>query len=69
MSVRNGQYQKTTILHLFGTAQAQKVIGQLNALGQIGTLYNNFYQLKSLQPEYATGTHLTLAIERLRQNH
>ena len=44
---------------VFGTAQAQKVIGQLNTLGQIGTLYNNFYQLKALQPEYATGTHVT----------
>lgn len=44
---------------VFGTAQAQKVIGQLNTLGQIGTLYANFYQLKALQPEYATGTHFT----------
>lgn len=48
---------------VFGTSQAQKVIGQLNTLGQIGTLYNNFYQLKALQPEYATGSHLSWEFE------
>ena len=54
---------------VFGTAQAQKVIGQLNSLGQIGTLYNNFYQLKSLQPEYATGTHVTWEFEPNANNN
>lgn len=54
---------------VFGTAQAQKVIGQLNSLGQIGTLYNNFYQLKALQPEYATGTHLTWEFEPNAKNN
>lgn len=54
---------------VFGTEQAQKVIGQLNSLGQIGTLYNNFYQLKSLQPEYATGTHLTWEFEPNANNN
>jgi outer membrane receptor for ferrienterochelin and colicins len=44
---------------VFGTAQAQKVIGQLQALGQIGALYDNYYQLKSLKPEYSTGVHLS----------
>ena len=44
---------------VFGTAQAQKVIGTLNDLGQIGVLYDNFYQLKVLQPEYSTGIHLS----------
>ena len=44
---------------VFGTAQAQKVIGTLNELGQIGVLYDNFYQLKVLQPEYSTGIHLS----------
>jgi outer membrane receptor for ferrienterochelin and colicins len=53
---------------VFGTAQAQKVIEQLNTLGQIGTLYNNFYQLKALQPEYATGTHLTWEFEPNAKN-
>ena len=53
---------------VFGTAQAQKVINQLNTLGQIGTLYNNFYQLKALQPEYATGIHLSWEYEPNAKN-
>ena len=53
---------------VFGTAQAQKVIGQLNTLGQIGTLYNNYYQLKALQPEYATGAHLSWEFEPNAKN-
>jgi len=44
---------------VFGSAQAQKVIGQLNSLGQIGGLYNNYYLLKALQPESSTGIHLS----------
>ena len=44
---------------VFGSAQAQKVIGQLNSLGQIGALFSNFYALKSLQPESSTGIHLS----------
>ena len=44
---------------VFGSAQAQKVISQLNNLGQIGTLYNNYYLLKDLQPEASTGIHFS----------
>lgn len=44
---------------VFGSAEAQKVIGQLNSLGQIGALYSNYYLLKSLQPESSTGVHLS----------
>ena len=44
---------------VFGTAQAQQVIGQLSSLGQIGALYDNYYQLKSLKPEYSTGMHFS----------
>ena len=44
---------------VFGSAQAQKVIGQLSSLGQIGSLYNNYYLLKALQPESSTGMHLS----------
>ncbi len=44
---------------VFGSAEAQKVIGQLNSLGQIGSLYSSYYQLKSLQPESSTGVHLS----------
>ena len=48
---------------VYGSAQAQKVIGRLNELGQIGALYDNFYQLKALQPEYSTGIHFTWEYE------
>ncbi len=44
---------------VFGTAQAQQVIGQLQTMGQIGALYDNYYQLKALKPEYSTGMHLS----------
>jgi len=44
---------------VFGSAQAQKVIGQLSSLGQIGGLYNNYYLLKALEPESSTGMHLS----------
>ncbi len=44
---------------VFGSAQAQKVIGQLNSLGQIGVLYNNYYLLKDLEPESSNGMHLS----------
>jgi outer membrane receptor for ferrienterochelin and colicins len=44
---------------VFGSAEAQKVIGQLSSLGQIGSLYNNYYLLKALQPESSTGMHLS----------
>ena len=44
---------------VFGTAQAQQVIGQLSSLGQIGALYDNYYQLKALKPEYSTGMHFS----------
>jgi len=48
---------------VFGSAQAQKAITDLNGLGQIGILYDNYYQLKILQPEYSTGVHLAWDIE------
>lgn len=44
---------------VFGAVEAQKVIGRLMDLGQIGNLFNNYYQLKKLEPEYATGIHLS----------
>lgn len=44
---------------VFGAVEAQKVINKLNALGQIGNLYSNYYQLKKLEPEYATGIHFS----------
>lgn len=44
---------------VFGSVEAQKVIEKLNALGQIGNLYDNYYKLKKLEPEYSTGIHLS----------
>lgn len=44
---------------VFGAMEAQKVISKLNQLGQIGNLYSNYYQLKKLEPEFATGIHLS----------
>lgn len=44
---------------VFGSVEAQKVIGQLERLGQIGNLFANYYQLKKLEPEYATGIHFS----------
>jgi len=44
---------------VFGSAEAQIVISQLNNLGQIGGLYNNYFLLKALQPESSTGMHLS----------
>ena len=48
---------------VFGTAQAQQVIENLQRLGQIGTLYDSYYQLKTLKPEYSTGIHLSWEYE------
>lgn len=44
---------------VFGAVEAQKVINKLNELGQIGNLYSNYFQLKKLEPEYATGIHFS----------
>lgn len=44
---------------VFGVAQAQQVIAKLDALGQIGNLFPNYYQLKALKPEYSNGVHFT----------
>jgi len=48
---------------VFGTAQAQQVIENLMRLGQIGTLYDSYYQLKTLKPESSTGVHLSWEYE------
>lgn len=48
---------------VFGSVQAQQVINRLKDLGQIGTLYDNFYQLKTLQPENSTGIHFSWDME------
>lgn len=44
---------------VFGSDQAQKVIAQLMNAGQVGTLYNTYYQLNTLKPEYSNGIHFS----------
>jgi len=53
---------------VFGSLEAQKVVDKLNSLGQIGNLYDNFYKLKKLEPEYSTGIHLSWEWEPSRSN-
>ena len=47
------------VYSVFGAVEAQKVINRFMDLGQIGNLFSNFYQLKKLEPEYATGIHVS----------
>ena len=44
---------------VFGAAQAQQVISQLQNMGQIGVLYDNYFHLAALKPEYSTGMHFS----------
>jgi outer membrane receptor for ferrienterochelin and colicins len=53
---------------VFGAVEAQKVINRLMDLGQIGNLFSNFYQLKKLEPEYATGIHVSAEWEPNQSN-
>jgi outer membrane receptor for ferrienterochelin and colicins len=53
---------------VFGAVEAQKVISKLNQLGQIGNLFSNYYQLKKLEPEYATGIHFSAEWEPNQNN-
>ena len=53
---------------VFGVVEAQKVINQLNQLGQIRNLFSNYYQLKKLEPEYATGIHFSAEWEPNQNN-
>ncbi len=53
---------------VFGAVEAQKVINKLNQLGQIGNLFSNYYQLKKLEPEYATGIHFSAEWEPNQNN-
>lgn len=40
---------------VFGSVEAQKIIGELNRLGQISSLEPAFYGLNTLKPEFSTG--------------
>lgn len=53
---------------VFGAVEAQKVINRLKDLGQIGNLFSNYYQLKKLEPEYATGIHFSAEWEPYQNN-
>lgn len=43
---------------VFGTIEAQKNITQLNSIGQIASLENDYYRLGELQPEFSTGINI-----------
>ncbi len=43
---------------VFGTVEAQKIITELNRLGQIASLEADFYNLDLLKPEFSTGINL-----------
>ncbi len=43
---------------VLGTVEAQKIIAQLNSIGQIASLENDFYRLGELKPEYSTGMNI-----------
>jgi len=43
---------------VFGSVEAQKIINELNRIGQISSLEPSFYQLNNLQPEFSTGFNL-----------
>ncbi len=43
---------------VFGSIDAQKIISQMQQLGQIAEIKSDFYRLKSLQPEFSTGINI-----------
>ena len=43
---------------VYGALEAQKTINELNRLGQIASIENDFYSLNNLQPEFSTGTNI-----------
>lgn len=46
---------------VFGTVEAQKIIGELNRIGQISSLESDFYRLSELKPEFSTGINIGLS--------
>ncbi len=48
---------------VFGTVEAQKIINELNRLGQISSLEPSFNQLSNLQPEFSTGLNLGISFQ------
>jgi len=43
---------------VYGALEAQKTINELNRLGQIASIENDFYSLNNLQPELSTGINI-----------
>lgn len=43
---------------VLGTVEAQKIITQLDQIGQITSVENDYYRLGELQPEYSTGINI-----------
>ncbi len=45
---------------VLGTVEAQKIISELNRIGQISSLENDYYRLSELKPEFSTGINIGL---------
>jgi len=43
---------------VLGTVEAQKIIGELERIGQIASLENDYYRLGELKPEFSTGINM-----------
>lgn len=43
---------------VLGTVEAQKIITELNRIGQIASLENDYYRLGELKPEFSTGLNI-----------
>lgn len=48
---------------VFGSVEAQKIITELNRIGQISSLEPSFYQLSNLQPEFSTGFNVGVSFQ------
>jgi outer membrane receptor for ferrienterochelin and colicins len=48
---------------VFGSVEAQKIINELNRIGQISSLEPSFYQLSNLQPEFSTGFNVGVSFQ------
>lgn len=51
---------------VFGAVEAQKIITELNRLGQISSLEPAFYGLSTLKPEFSTGFNLSVHFQDAR---
>lgn len=48
---------------VYGTLEAQKILGELNRLGQISSFEADYYKLNDLKPEFSTGLNIGTQIK------